>query len=358
LVNGTSVMTGIAVNCVSDTRLLIALTLSAHALMFQGLRGNVSVLNPFIHQHKPHPGQVWVAQRTSELLKQSRWVHGDGNVDTKPVCDGLAQDRYSLRCLPQFIGPIVDGLTVVGRQIETEANSATDNPLFDGLGEVHYEGGNFLGQYVGVAMDQLRLHLGLAAKHLDAQIALLVSPEFSNGLPPSLAVGSEPVSMGLKALQLTGNSIVPELLHLGAPLVDRFQTHAEQFNQNVNSLGFGAANLARRSVFLFRQYIAVALLFGVQSIDLRAHCEEGHFDGRVGLSPALIPLYEAIYGVCSRKPTASEAFVHDDRAQSLESHIAALAGDIAAGGSVAGAVRDTVVELGHLGRLEPGTMGS
>ena len=89
-------------------------------------------------------------------------------------------------------------------------NCANDNPLIDGDEGRSYHGGNFLGQYVGVAMDQLRYFLGLLVKHLDVQIALLMAPEFNQGLPPSL-VGNQArkVNMGLKGLQISGNSIMP-----------------------------------------------------------------------------------------------------------------------------------------------------
>jgi len=346
LVNGSSVMTGIAMNCVYDARILVALALGAHALMFQAMRGNTHVLHPFIHSHKPHPGQVWVARNLFKLLKGSKWTHGEKRGGFDPSAGDLAQDRYSLRCLPQYMGPMVDALAVITRQVETEANSATDNPLFDPDGDSFYEGGNFLGQYVAVAMDQLRFYLGLCAKQVDTQIGMLVAPEFNNGLPGSL-VGNEErsVNMGLKGLQLAGNSIVPELLHLGAPLADRFLTHAEQFNQNVNSLGFGAANLARRSVELSRQHSAIALLFGVQAADLRAHCQEGHYDGRDGLSPATVPLYEAVYAVCRVKPGPARAFIHDDRDQSLDVYIEEIAADIANDGRIASAVHEIVQAL-------------
>lgn len=345
-VNGSSVMTGIAANCVHDARVLLALAMGAHALMFQALRGNTHVLHPFIHAQKPHPGQVWVARNMFKLLKGSKWTLGEKRGGFEPAAGGLAQDRYSLRCLPQYMGPLVDGLAAIARQIEVEANSATDNPLFDGENEAYYEGGNFLGQYVGVSMDQLRYYLGLTAKQLDAQIGMLVAPEFNNGLPSSLVGNAgRKVNMGLKGLQLTGNSIVPEILHLGTPLADRFLTHAEQFNQNVNSLGFGAANLARRSVALSQQYSAVALLFGVQAVDLRAHREEGHYDGRSGLSPATLPLYEAVHAVCGVMPGPGRAFVHDDDGQSLEMYIELLAADIAAGARIPAALRETIQAL-------------
>lgn len=348
LVNGSSLMTGVAMNCLYDIRLLFALSMATHALMFQSLRGNVNALHPFIHRHKPHPGQTWVARNMSSLLKGSKWIYGEPGSHLKAQAGGLAQDRYSLRCLPQYMGPLFDGLASVISQVETEANSATDNPLFDGESEAYYEGGNFLGQYVALAMDQMRHYIGLMSKHLDAQISILVAPEFSNGLPASLVGNPERrVNMGLKGLQLTGNSIVPQLLHLGTPLIDRFQTHAEQFNQNINSLGFGSANLTRQSVSLFQQYIAIALLFGVQSADLRAYQEEGHYDGRTGLSPSTASLYEAVFDLCEVKCGSKRAFVHDDCDQSLENYISLIASDVASDGKICQAVSPIVEDMIH-----------
>jgi phenylalanine ammonia-lyase len=241
----------------------------------------------------------------------------------------LIQDRYSLRCLPQYLGPIVDGLAYISRQVEIEANSATDNPLVDDSVPITYHCGNFLGQYVGIAMDQLRYYLGLLAKHLDVQIALLVAPEFSNGLSPSL-VGNAArrVNMGLKGLQLSGNSLMPLLLHQGNSLVDHFPTHAEQFNQNVNSQGFGSANLARGSIDIFQQYMAIALMFGVQAVDLRTHTVAGHYDARTCLSPATARLYEAVYKVIGQAPSSSRPYIWDDHQQALDEHIAAIVADL------------------------------
>lgn len=153
--------------------------------------------------------------------------------------------------------------------------------------------------------------------------------------------------MGLKGLQLTGNSIVPQLLHLGTPLVDRFQTHAEQFNQNINSLGFGSANLTRQSVSLFQQYIAIALLFGIQAADLRTYQEEGHYDGRVGLSPATASLYEVVFELCDVKFSGKRAFVHNDSDQSLESYIAIIANDVVNDGKTCHAVSSIVEDMIH-----------
>jgi phenylalanine ammonia-lyase len=347
MVNGTAMMTGIAANCVYDAQILLELAMGVHALAIQALGGTNQSFHPFIHAHKPHPGQVWAATTMADLLAGSHLIRSEWGGQHDYHGHGLVQDRYSLRCLPQYMGPIVDGFTQIAQQIEVEMNSATDNPLIDGEHQVSYHCGNFLGQYVGVAMDHLRYYIGLLAKHLDVQIALLVAPEFSGGLPPSL-VGNpaRKVNMGLKGLQLAGNSIMPLLTFLGNSLVDRFPTHAEQFNQNINSQGFGSANLARQALETFQQYTAIALMFGVQAVDLRTYAVTGQYDARACLSPATVQLYEAVREVVGRPPSATRPYIWNDDEQPLDVHIARIAADIAAGGCIPQTLNNTVLSRG------------
>ncbi len=345
MINGTSVMSGIAANCVYDARVLVALAMGAHALAIQGLNGTNQSFHPFIHSHKAHPGQIWSAARMLQLLSGSKLIRDELEVRHDRPSGDLIQDRYSLRCLPQYMGPIVDGLEQVARQVTVEINSATDNPLIDSDNGRDFHGGNFLGQYIGVAMDHLRYYLGLLAKHLDAQLALLAAPEFNKGLPPSLIGNPDrKVNMGLKGLQINGNSIMPMLTFFGNSLVDRFPTHAEQFNQNINSQGLGSANLARQSVQMFHQYMAVALMFGVQAVDLRTHRIAGHYDARQCLSPETLPLYEAVREVLGQAPSSQRPYIRNDNEQPLSAHIHKIADDIANSGRIP----ETVAGLSHL----------
>lgn len=348
LINGTSVMAGVAANCVVRFRSLIAMALGTHALMLQGLGATNQSFHPFIHSHKPHPGQVWVADQVLRLLADSQLAR-DESVGQRDHCTGdLIQDRYSLRCIPQYLGPLIDGLSHLTDQVEVEANSVTDNPLIDADHDAIYHCGNFLGQYIGIAMDQLRYYVGLLSKHLDVQIALLVHPEFSNGLPASL-VGNEQreINVGLKALQLTANSLMPMLGFLGNSLVDRFPTHAEQFNQNINSQGFGSANLARRSLDVLEQYMAVALMFGVQAVDLRTYLLHGHYDTRRVLSPSTVLLYEAVREVSGGLGCPDRPYVLDDHEQFLDVYLSRLVSDIASGeeSRIGGALLQTTAAL-------------
>lgn len=346
MMNGTSVMTGIAANCVYDARVLLALAMGAHALAIQGLNGTNQSFHPFIHECKPHLGQQWAAAQMLDLLAGSKLIRNelDGKHDYRG--EQPIQDRYSLRCLPQYMGPIADGLAQIAKQIEIEINSVTDNPLIDIENQASYHGGNFLGQYVGVGMDRLRYYIGLLAKHLDVQIALLVAPEFNHGLSPSLVGNRERnVNMGLKGLQITGNSIMPLLTFYGNSIADRFPTHAEQFNQNINSQGYVSANLARHSIEIFQQYMAIALMFGVQAVDLRTYAVAGHYDARTSLSPATLQLYMALREVVERMPSADRPYIWDDRDQALDEHIARIAADIAANGQIAQAVSNILSSL-------------
>ncbi|WP_287253447.1 aromatic amino acid ammonia-lyase [Moorena sp. SIO4E2] len=346
MVNGTSVMTGMAALCVSEAQVLLALAMGTHALLIQGLGGTNQSFHPFIHALKPHKGQIWAAAEMLQLLSGSSLIRDELSGGASHQGNAPIQDRYSLRCLPQYLGPIVDGLKEITEQIEVEINSVTDNPLIDTEGHTSYHGGNFLGQYVGMAMDRLRHVLGLTAKHLDAQIALVVAPEFSNGLSPSLVGNSANlVNMGLKALQITGNSIMPLLTFYGNSLVDRFPTHAEQFNQNINSQGFGSTNLTRQSLELFEQYMAVSLMFGVQAVDLRTSIVAGHYDARECLSPETVPLYEAVREVVGRPPSFERPYIWNDCEQFLDMHIARLANDLTSGGRLARAANNILSRL-------------
>ena len=340
MVNGTSVMTGIASGVVYDTSNLLALSFGAHALLFQGLGATNQSFHPFIHQHKALPGQVKSAQVMLDLLSGSKLICDelDGQHEFRGGEEPI-QDRYSLRCLPQYMGPIVDGLALIRQQVEQEVNSATDNPLVDDANNNTYHGGNFLGQYIGVGMDQLRYHVGLLAKHLDIQIGMACMPAFSNGLSAMLVGNTErSVNGGLQSLQICGNCIMPQLMFYGNALTPHYPSHAEGFNQNINSQGFGSANLARRSVEIFQQYMAISLLFGVQTAELRTKIECGHYDASQSVSSATLPLYRAVYEVIDRELDEGRTLIWNDYEQSMDAYIAAITADIQSGGKIVQAV--------------------
>jgi phenylalanine ammonia-lyase len=335
LINGTSFSSAIAANTAHEASSLLAICLVTNAMMLRALNVQRDAFDPLVHARKPHPGQVWVAETMRRLLFHPQIEHRYEN--------GHVQDRYSLRCLPQYLGPSVETLSRVIQTVETEMNGVSDNPLIDPGSGRFIQNGNFLGQYIAVAMDELRSHLGLLAKHLDVQIAQLVSPEFNLGLPASLRGNDETIyNMGLKGLQITGNSIMPLLTYYGNPLVSHYPTHAEQFNQNVNGLSWGSANLAWKSVELFQIYSSISLIFAVQALDLRCKVLLGHCDGRALLGDQTRELYESVYRTLDVSPGEQRPFLFDDRDQWLEEQLSRLTDNLRNGGSIVEAVQPTL----------------
>jgi phenylalanine ammonia-lyase len=333
--NGTGACTGIAANAVDRAIDLVALALGIHALFAQALLATDQSFAPFIQAVKPHPGQIWAARTMATLLDGSKVIRSEsgGNRGQRPGM--LIQDRYGLRCLAQFVGPAVDGIAVIRRQIEIEANSANDNPLIDpDSGEILHTG-NFLAQYTSVAMDQLRYYLALISKHLDSQIALLMTPEFSYGLSPSLVGNSDSgLNVGLKSLQVAGNCLMPLICFYGQSIADRFPTHAEQFNQNINSQAMNSANLAAECIDVFSHFVAVALYCAVQAVELRAKLAADTYDARAILSPATRALYEASRASAWAPPAAERPLHWNDMDEFIQPKIEGLRAGMERNGAV------------------------
>jgi len=350
--NGTGACTGVAANSISRALDLVALGLEIHALYAQAMVATDQSFAPFIHAMKPHPGQVWTAAEMRRLLDGSKVIRSEKAGNRSHRAGKLIQDRYGIRCLPQFVGPIVDALAVAAGQIEIEANCANDNPLIDpDTGEIFHTG-NFLAQYTGVAMDSLRYNIGLFAKHIDSQIALLITPEFSNGLSPSLVGNNEGgVNVGFKSLGVNGNQMMPLLSFYGQSIVDRFPTHAEQYNQNINSQAMNSANLAREALDVLEHFLAVALMMGVQAVELRAKIAADSYDARTILSPETAKLYVAAREAAYGPPQADRPMHWDDMEAFIQPKVEGMLSSISSGGSIMKAVGATSKALREYARV-------
>lgn len=348
--NGTGACTAVAALATQRIRALLVVGFGVQALILQALQATSQSFHPRVHAVKPHPGQMLVAGMFRSLLEGGALVRDESGGARGHRGAGLIQDRYALRCLPQFAGPIVEAWATAARQLEVEANSANDNPLVDPeTGEV-YHTGNFLAQYTAIACDSLRLHLALFVKHLDVQIAMLVAPEFSGGLPPSL-VGNAGLGLniGLKSLQIHANALAPLVQYHSRPMADLFPTHAEQFNQNINSQGMNAANLTHEAVGVAEQFLACALVFALQAVELRALEVSGQPDATPLLSPATRPLYGAARAIAAGGPATDRPLIWDDADAAVQPRLEALMADLRglapAGGRMLAAMAPTDAAL-------------
>lgn len=271
LINGTSVLTAIAANNCLKMSYLFNLHMILQVAVAEILNCDMRPFSEFIQRHRPHPGQKWVAARLRDMLASSTMVRDINQVEHDFAEDDLIQDRYSVRCMPQFLGAIVEELTGINRTVTVEMNSATDNPLIDVQAGEFLHGGNFLGQHVAMSMDKMRISIALLAKHNEAQIATLVEPAFSRGLSASLVADTDiGQSVGVKPLQILSNSLTPLLEQNANPLTTHFPVHGEQFNQNINSQGFGSAQLTRKSLDIYTKQTACMSLIVCHAMQLKA----------------------------------------------------------------------------------------
>lgn len=274
LVNGTSVMTGLAaVSAHEGERLLHWMELLT-ACLFQVLDGEPEVLCQQIHLARGFRGQSRVARRISDSLRTHpgfarRIDEHQWGSPPKPVDGGAEiQDPYSLRCAPQILGAFQEAHWHVEEVVTRELNASTDNPLIFPDTEMVVHGGNFYGQQIAMVSDYERLGLIKMALLAERQIERLVNWRYSRGLPPMLAGGAPGLNSGLAGAQLLATSLAADARLLGtAASIQTISTNAN--NQDVVSMGCTAAIMTRRALPLLWKIVAIEALALAQASDLR-----------------------------------------------------------------------------------------
>lgn len=274
LVNGTSAMTGVAVLNAggADRAIDWALRLTAAFAEIQG--GRIEAWHKAFAQLRPHPGQVAI---TDQLLEA---VAGSERVDRRFLCarrlsgqsawieDTAGQDAYTLRCAPQVIGAVCDAVDWHNRVVQTELESATDNPIFpEGQDmQLALHGGNFMGQHVALASDALSNALCVLAGLAERQIARATDEVLNRGLPAFLHEGAGGLNSGLMGAQVTATALLAEMRTSGLASPHSISTNGA--NQDVVSMGTIAARLAQDKLTSLFQIQAIMALCIAQAIDI------------------------------------------------------------------------------------------
>ena len=261
IMNGTAIMTGLGVLAFGRAMALSRLATRLTSLTSLGLAGNPEHFAERLFVAKPFPGQARVAAR----------IRADLAAFARSPAPSRLQDRYSVRCAPHVIGVLEDMEPTLRAFLETETNSANDNPLFDPEDGRVLHGGHFYGGHVCFAMDALKTLVANLADLMDRQLALLVDPRYSNGLPDNLSGAQGPraaINHGLKAVQIAASAWTGEALKLTMP-ASVFSRSTECHNQDKVSMGTIAARDALRVVELCEQTAAAHAVACVQAVRLR-----------------------------------------------------------------------------------------
>src|SRR5882762_1652708 len=177
--------------------------------------------------------------------------------------DPRVQDAYSLRCTPQVLGAVGEGLAFAERLVTTELNAATDNPLV--FGDDVLSGGNFHGQPIALALDVIAIALTTLAGLAERRLERIVNPDLSSGLPAFLA--RDPgLESGFMTPQIAAAALVADCRVLATPAsVQSVPTEGNQ--EDVVPMGMTAAWKAGRILANAERIVAIELLAGAQGLE-------------------------------------------------------------------------------------------
>jgi len=257
LINGTQAMASVGALTLYDAMETFKHASLSAGLTFEALNGIIDVFDERIHEARPHEGQMETAKIMRTILQGSRNTTHQG--------DDHVQDAYSLRTIPQVHGASLDAFHYVRKVLETEMNSATDNPLVLFEPEAALSAGNFHGQPLAIALDFLAVAISELASISERRIERLVNADINKKFPPFLAKVKGRNS-GFMIVQYTAASLVSENKSLAHPAsVDSIPSSGNQ--EDHVSMGTIAARKARSILEHTRKVIALEMFTATQALD-------------------------------------------------------------------------------------------
>lgn len=270
LLNGTQNMSAFAVWSLLQSERLSDWADRIAAMSLDAYYGLLSPFTKAVHVVRPHKGQLDTAARMLELLQGSE-------IAARPKL--YVQDPYSFRCIPQVHGAAKDTLAYVKSVIDTEINSATDNPTVCPDEDLIISAGNFHGEPIALPMDFLAIGMSELANISERRTYKLVSG--TRDLP-SFLVATPGVNSGFMITQYTAASVVSLNKSLCTPAsVDSIPS--SQGQEDHVSMGANAAIKLYKVVLNVERVLAIELFNAAQALEFRRPLKS---------SPAVEKLFE------------------------------------------------------------------
>ena len=256
LLNGTQNMSAFAVWSLLKAQKLSDWSDRIAAMSLDAYHGLLSPFTKAVHVVRPHKGQLDTAARMMELLEGS---------EIAATPKDYVQDPYSFRCIPQVHGAAKDTIAYVKSVIDTEINSATDNPTVCPDEDLIISAGNFHGEPIALPMDFLSIGLSELANISERRIYKLVSG--TRGLP-SFLVAKPGLNSGFMIAQYTAASVVSLNKSLATPSsIDSIPS--SQGQEDHVSMGANAAIKLYKIVLNVERVLAIELFNAAQALEFR-----------------------------------------------------------------------------------------
>jgi histidine ammonia-lyase len=256
LLNGTQFMSAYGVYLCLKVFKLSKLADIIGTISLEAFDGRIEPFHPLIQAIRPHKGQIRTAERVLNLLEGSELIGRQKE---------HVQDPYSFRCIPQVHGASKDSINYVAYVFANEINSVTDNPTIFPDEDLIISAGNFHGQPLAFALDNLCIAVAELGNISERRTYQLLSGK--RGLPPFL-VANPGLNSGFMIPQYTAASIVSQNKQLATPAsVDSIES--SQGQEDHVSMGANAATKAYRSVKNLEMILAIEIYNAAQAIGFR-----------------------------------------------------------------------------------------
>ncbi len=271
IMNGTSAMSGVGIVNILQSQKLLACSIFFSAVTNELMKSFDDHFSLELNRVKHHHGQSKVAEIIRALLSDSKLIrkrpeHLYHRKIEEAVFTDKVQEYYSLRCVPQILGPVYDTLYEVRNVVENEINSVNDNPVIDHEKEMVYHGGNFHGDYVALAMDKLKVVISKLSMLSERQLNYLLNDKLNQKLPPFINIGKLGLNFGLQGMQFMATSTTAENQTLSYPMYLHSISNNND-NQDIVSMGCNAALITRKVIDNAFDVLSVQAMALVQAID-------------------------------------------------------------------------------------------
>ena len=272
LINGTSAMTGIGVINIIHAKNLLDWSILASIMITEIVESYDDHFSEELNNVKCHEGQKKIAQQMRSILADSKLIRRredhlyNDKTEQVEVFKHKVQEYYSLRCVPQVLGPVLDTILNGEKVLFDEVNSTNDNPIIDSDTKNVFHGGNFHGDYVALEMDKMKIAITKLSMLAERQLNYLLNDKLNEKLPPFVNLGKLGLNLGMQGVQFTAVSTVAENQTLSFPMYIHSITNNND-NQDIVSMGTNAAMMTKKVIDNTYQVLAIEMMTILQAVD-------------------------------------------------------------------------------------------
>lgn len=271
LINGTSCMSGIGIINLIHSKNLLNWAVMSSSMINEVVESYDDHFSKELNQVKLHEGQNLIAAEMRKLVHTSKLIkkrsdHLYNNHVNVGIIKDKVQEYYSLRCVPQVLGPVFETLQNVEKVLINEVNSVNDNPIIDSENIDVFHGGNFHGDYVSLEMDKLKIVITKMSMLIERQLNYLYNNKLNEKFPPFANLGILGLNLGLQAAQFTATSTTAENQMLSNPMyVHSIPNNGD--NQDIVSMGTNAALITKKVVENTFEILSIKFISLLQIVD-------------------------------------------------------------------------------------------